>query len=35
MKTQPYGYLIKPFRDRELHSTIEIALYRTAAAAEG
>ena len=28
MKTQPYGYLIKPFRDRELHSTIEIALYK-------
>ena len=28
MRTQPYGYLIKPFRDRELHSTIEIALYK-------
>jgi two-component system, response regulator PdtaR len=28
MKTQPYGYLIKPFRDRELYSTIEIALYK-------
>ncbi|MGA2105747.1 MAG: response regulator [Methanoregula sp.] len=28
MKTQPYGYLTKPFRDRELHSTIEIALYK-------
>jgi len=28
MKTQPYGYLTKPFRDRELYSTIEIALYK-------
>ncbi|MGB8308429.1 MAG: response regulator [Methanoregula sp.] len=28
MKTRPYGYLTKPFRDRELHSTIEIALYK-------
>ena len=28
MKTQPYGYLIKPFRDRELYTTIEIALYK-------
>ncbi len=25
--TKPFGYLIKPFDDRELHSTIEIALY--------
>jgi PAS domain S-box-containing protein len=24
----PYGYLIKPLEDRELHMTIEIALYR-------
>ncbi|MDD1702361.1 MAG: response regulator [Methanoregula sp.] len=28
VKTQPYGYLIKPFQVRELHSTIEIALYK-------
>jgi CheY-like chemotaxis protein len=28
VKTQPYGFLIKPFRERELHSTIEIALYK-------
>ena len=26
--TEPFGYLIKPFRDRELHSTIEMALFR-------
>jgi two-component system cell cycle sensor histidine kinase/response regulator CckA len=26
--TQPYGYLIKPFNDRELRSVIEVALYR-------
>ncbi len=25
---EPFGYLIKPFRDRELHSTIEMALFR-------
>jgi PAS domain S-box-containing protein len=24
--TQPYGYLIKPYSDRELHSSVEIAL---------
>jgi PAS domain-containing protein len=28
MATQPHGYLIKPFRLRELYSTIEIALYK-------
>jgi two-component system, response regulator PdtaR len=28
MKTQPHGYLLKPFRMRELYSTIEIALYK-------
>jgi len=26
--TVPYGYLVKPFEDRELHATIEIALYK-------
>lgn len=26
--TEPFGYLIKPFRDRELRSTIEMALYK-------
>jgi PAS domain S-box-containing protein len=26
--TEPFGYLIKPFRDRELHSTIDMALFR-------
>jgi diguanylate cyclase (GGDEF)-like protein/PAS domain S-box-containing protein len=26
--TQAYGYLIKPFEDRELHSAIEVALYK-------
>lgn len=25
--TQPFGYLIKPFEERELHTTIEISLY--------
>ena len=28
MMTQPHGYLLKPFRTRELYSTIEIALYK-------
>ena len=26
--TQPYGYLLKPFQERELKTTIEIALYK-------
>ncbi len=26
LETQPYGYLIKPFREKELHATIETAL---------
>lgn len=26
--TEPYGYILKPFNERELHSTIEIALYK-------
>jgi two-component system, cell cycle sensor histidine kinase and response regulator CckA len=26
--TQPYGYLIKPFQERELYATIEMAFYR-------
>jgi CheY-like chemotaxis protein len=26
--THPYGYLIKPFQDRELHATLKMALMR-------
>lgn len=26
--TEPYGYILKPFEERELHSNIEIALYK-------
>jgi len=26
--TEPYGYVIKPFQERELYSTMEIALYK-------
>ncbi len=29
--TEPYGYILKPFEDRELHTAIEIALYKHAA----
>jgi len=27
--TEPYGYLLKPFEERELHTNIEMALYRS------
>ncbi len=26
--TEPFGYIIKPFEERELHTTIEMALYK-------
>jgi PAS domain S-box-containing protein/putative nucleotidyltransferase with HDIG domain len=26
--TEPYGYVVKPFQERELHTAIEIALYK-------
>ncbi len=26
--TQPFGYIIKPFEERELHATLEMAFYR-------
>ena len=26
--TEPFGYILKPFQERELHTVIEIALYR-------
>jgi PAS domain S-box-containing protein len=26
--SEPYGYLVKPFQERELHTTIEMALYK-------
>jgi PAS domain S-box-containing protein len=28
--THPFGYLIKPFRERELHAMVEISIYRHA-----
>ena len=28
--TDPFGYLLKPFRERELHTNIEMALYKHA-----
>lgn len=27
-QTEPFGYILKPFNDRELYSTIEMALYK-------
>ncbi|MDB6029492.1 MAG: putative signal transduction protein, partial [Verrucomicrobiales bacterium] len=26
--TEPFGYIVKPFEERELHATIEMAFYR-------
>ncbi|MCJ7615800.1 MAG: response regulator [Desulfobacterales bacterium] len=26
--TEPFGYIVKPFDDRELHSTVEMAIYK-------
>lgn|GEM_PF-2000065 len=28
VRTEPFGYLLKPFDERDLHTTIEIALYK-------
>ena len=27
--TEPYGYIVKPFNERELHSNVDIALYKS------
>jgi PAS domain S-box-containing protein len=27
--TEPYGYILKPFQERELHGVIEVSLYRS------
>ncbi|MDM8522497.1 response regulator [Desulfococcaceae bacterium HSG8] len=32
--TEPFGYLVKPFEDRELHANIEMGLYRAEAEKE-
>jgi len=32
--TEPFGYLLKPFQERELHTTIEMALYKSRAERE-
>ncbi|MEA3442271.1 MAG: PAS domain S-box protein, partial [Chloroflexota bacterium] len=29
--TEPYGYIIKPFQEKELHSAVEMALYKSEA----
>ena len=28
MSTEPYGYLVKPFEQRDLHNTIEMAIHK-------
>src|ERR1051325_5587518 len=28
LESEPFGYLIKPFEERELHTTIQMALYK-------
>jgi two-component system, sensor histidine kinase and response regulator len=33
-RAQPYGFVIKPFSERELHSALEMALYKCQAEAE-
>lgn len=33
-KTQPYGYILKPFQEREIHSVIEMTLFKAKAEAE-
>jgi len=33
-RTEPYGYLIKPFNDRELKATLEMAFYKAASVRE-
>ncbi|MBD2043448.1 ATP-binding protein [Microcoleus sp. FACHB-672] len=33
-KTKPFGYIVKPFEERDLHTTLEIALARAKAEAE-
>ena len=27
-RTEPFGYIIKPFDEKDLHSSIEVALHR-------
>ncbi len=33
-QTQPHGYILKPFQEREIHSVIEMALYKHRSEAE-